>query len=255
MWLATVGIAGLAMSGSATPAQAVSAHSAHHFDGTPTVGALYVPGAYPTLHTCTASVTRSTSRNVILTAAHCITGRGHGYLFAPGYHDGKTPYGVWKVIAAYGSPHWIHHHDTQRDWAFLRVANQVKNGKVVHLQDAVGGNRLGTVANAHQAVRVPGYPLGSNDKPINCLTRVYLHHGFPTFNCNGYVGGTSGSPWLAGHGRIRTVVGVIGGLHQGGCRSATSYSSRLGAPARSALERAEHHRHADNFPTPPADGC
>lgn len=246
----------MALTASGAAAHGATTRSSHHFAGTPTVGALFLPGAYPTLHTCTASVIRSTSRNVIMTAAHCISGNGHGYVFAPGYHDGKTPYGIWNVVAAYGSPGWINKpHSTQRDWAFLRVANKMQHGKVVRLQDVVGGNRLGFSAKPHEAVRVPAYPLGSNDKPIRCLTRVYLHHGYPAFNCDGYVGGTSGSPWLAGHGRIRTVVGVIGGLHQGGCTPSTSYSSRLGAPARHAFTRAEHHRHPDKFPTPPGDGC
>jgi V8-like Glu-specific endopeptidase len=212
-------------------------------------------GAYPVLHTCSASVIRSKSRDVIMTAAHCVDGTGVGDVFAPGYHDGKTPYGVWRVTAAYGSPRWIHHHDTQHDWAFLVVANKTKHGKVVHLQDVVGGNRLGAVAKAKESVRVLGYPAGGTVNPITCLTDVYLHRGFPAFNCGGYVGGTSGAPWLAGHGRVRTVVGVIGGLHQGGCRPATSYSSLLGSPARTAFKRAEHHRRADTFPTPPGDGC
>jgi hypothetical protein len=190
-----------------------------------------------------------------MTAAHCIQGTGAGYVFAPGYHDGKTPYGVWHVTAAYGSPRWIHHHDTQRDWAFLVVANKTNNGKVVHLQDVVGGNHLGVAAKAKETVRVPAYAAGGAINPITCRTRVYRHDGFPAFNCRGYVGGTSGAPWLVGHGRVRTVVGVIGGLHQGGCKASTSYAALLGSPARTAFKRAEHHRRADTFPTPPGDGC
>jgi hypothetical protein len=206
-------------------------------------------------HTCTASVIRSTSRDVIMTAAHCLQGTGVGYEFAPGYHDGKTPYGVWRVTAAYGSPQWITHGNTQRDWAFLRVANKTRRGKTVHLQDVVGGNRLGASAKPKQSVRVPAYPAGGEIDPITCRAQVYFHDGFPAFNCRGYVGGTSGGPWLTGHGRIRTVVGVIGGLHQGGCKASTSYAALLGSPARAAFRRAEHHKPADTFPTPPEDGC
>lgn len=190
-----------------------------------------------------------------MTAAHCVIGRGRGYVFVPGFVDGRAPYGVWRVTAAYGAPGWIQHHDTQRDWAFLVVANKTRHGKTVHLQDVVGGNRLGSGVTVGQRVRVPADPAGGAIKPITCASRVYRHRGFAAFNCGGYVGGTSGAPWLAGHGRVRTVVGVIGGLHQGGCRPGTSYSARLGGAARSALHRAERHRRTDDFPVPPTDGC
>ncbi|MBV9487089.1 MAG: signal peptide-containing protein, partial [Frankiaceae bacterium] len=74
------------------------------------------------LHTCTASVVRSKHRDLIVTAAHCVRkGDGSGYTFVPGYNDGKTPYGVWRTVAAYGAAKWRHQgkRSTQRDWAFL----------------------------------------------------------------------------------------------------------------------------------------
>lgn len=242
------------MAPAAKGAAGASARTSHSFDGTPAVGALFMPHGYPTIHTCTASVVRSKSRDVIMTAAHCVIGNGKGYVFAPGY-NGKTPYGVWKVTAAYGSPKWIHQQDTQRDWAFLRVANRTTAaGKVQRLQDVVGGNRLGRVAKPTAIVQVPGYPISAN-KPITCNAPVYIHRGFPAFDCRGYSGGVSGAPFLLGKGRVRTIVGVIGGLHQGGCSPSTSYAARLGAPARSAFKRAEHDRTASVFPAPPGDGC
>ena len=248
---------GVAMTGAVAPARGAPGRASHKFRGTPTVGALFVPGGYPVLHTCTASVIRSKSRDVIMTAAHCMHGTGQGYVFVPGYEDGRTPYGVWHVTAAYGARQWIRQakSSTQHDFAFLRVANQKIDGVLTRLQDVVGGNRLGSAAKPKSVVRVSGYPVGSGGRPITCRAPVYLHRGYPAFNCGGFVGGTSGSPWLVGHGKVRTVVGLISGLHQGGCSPATSYSSRLGSSARSAFKRAAHHRHADTFPTPPGDGC
>lgn len=260
---AIAGLAALALPASASavtsaPATSQAASvSSHSFDGTPTVGALFMPNAYPILHTCTASVVRSKSHNVILTAAHCMTGTGKGYVFAPGYHNGKTPYGIWHVTAAFGSPAWIHQRagSTKHDWAFLRVASSTRNGKSVRLQDVVGGNHLGHTAKVGASVHVPGYPVGAGGKPITCEATVYHHGGYPAFDCGGYVGGTSGSPWLTGHGKHRTVTGVIGGLHQGGCTPATSYSSPLGSSAHTAHKRAAHHHTGDTFPAPPGDGC
>jgi ABC-type transport system substrate-binding protein len=51
------------------------------------------------------------------------------------------------------------------------------------------------------------------------------------FDCDGFTGGTSGSPWITGFnpatgtGRI---VGVIGGYQQGGNTAGISYSAYLG---------------------------
>jgi hypothetical protein len=241
-----------------TAAPEATGPSARHFAGTPTVGALYLPNAYPLIHTCTASVVRSKSRNVIVTAAHCLRkGTDAGYTFVPGYHDGKAPYGAWKTTAAFGSPHWLHQGKSspRHDWAFLRVASRTIDGKVRRLQQVVGGNRLGHSPKRGRRVQVPGYVVGSRDKPITCRAPVYRHAGYPAFNCGGYQGGVSGSPWLTGHHKVRTIVGIIGGLHQGGCSSSTSYSSPLGAGARALLQRAGRHRHGDSFPSPPGDGC
>jgi V8-like Glu-specific endopeptidase len=229
--------------------------SAQHFAGVPTVGALFVPGGYPTLHTCTASVIRTKAGDVIMTAAHCISGTGAGYTFAPGYRNGRTPYGVWDVSAAFGAPGWINHQDARRDYAFLTVADRQINGKARTIQSVTGGNILGRSAQSHDGVTVVGYALGRNDEALRCTTSVYMHDQFPAFDCGGFPGGTSGSPWLRKTAHGMAVSGDIGGLHQGGCTPQTSYSPPLGKPAHQALARAAHNRDADVFPAPGSDGC
>jgi hypothetical protein len=261
--LAVGSIAALPALSGAAPHHAAPNRAAHHreshsFSGTPTVGALFLPGFYPALHTCTASVVRSKHHNLIVTAAHCIQqGDGSGYMFVPGYNADKPRYGVWQTTAVFGAAKWRHqrHGSTQRDWAFLRVAPRTAHGHLVQLQDVVGGNRLGVAPKPKTKVRVPGYTVGMFDQPITCRAPVYRHQGFPAFDCGGYQGGVSGSPWLVGHGKVRIVVGIIGGLHQGGCSPATSYSSRLGKAIHSVRHRAEHHRKGDAFPAAPGDGC
>src|SRR4051812_29743107 len=159
--------------------------TAQKFNGVPTVGALFVPGAYPSLHTCTASVVRSASGDVIMTAAHCVTGTGTGYRFAPGYHDGKTPYGVWSVTAAYGDPAWIARQDPHRDWAFLVVSDRQVSGQARSLQSVTGANRLAGTAATGSRVTVIGYGVGGNDQGLRCATRGYRPGGPPAVRLRG----------------------------------------------------------------------
>jgi hypothetical protein len=254
-WLGTLTVVLALLPTAAAPAAVTAHHAARHFRGVASVGALFLPGLYPSLHTCSASVIRSSAGDVIMTAAHCVSGSGVGYRFAPGYHDGKTPYGVWNVTAAYGDPAWISGQDPHRDWAFLTVADRRIHGRLRSLQSVTGGSRLGHTARRGRRVTVIGYGIGRNDRPIRCKATVYRHRGYPAFNCGGYVGGTSGSPWLRRTAAGRVVVGDIGGLHQGGCTPSTSYSPPLGKPAHRALSRAGHGKHADVFPAAGSDGC
>jgi hypothetical protein len=248
-------LAAIALSVPATSASSASRPAATTFGGTPTVGALFITGLFP-LHICTASVVRSADRSVIMTAAHCVrSGSGEGYEFAPAFHDGKAPYGMWRVTAAYAAPGWIRHFDTRDDFAFLLVSPKRINGRMRDLQDVTGGNQLGRTPSAGSTATVFGYPLGIGGSGIRCRSSVYRRAPFSGFNCNGFRDGTSGGPWLAGHGNDRQVVGVIGGLHQGGCTAAQLYAAPLGDAAHRALQRAGHRGRADRFPAPPGDGC
>src|ERR1700712_4975124 len=79
---------------SADPAAPPGTPTAVSFNGVPAVGVIFDDGL-TNPHSCSASVVQSPGRNLVLTAAHCISGSGAGLQFAPGYVDGKTPYGVW----------------------------------------------------------------------------------------------------------------------------------------------------------------
>jgi V8-like Glu-specific endopeptidase len=181
-------------------------------------------------HECSGSVVHSAGHDVVLTAAHCVTGPGLGYEFAPGYHDGVSPYGRWTVRRAYVNAAWQTSHDPQHDYAFLEVAPSAGR----NIEDVLGANRLGTAPQAGQSVTVDAYLAGVNDKPITCVTTVYYTEGYPSFDCDGFGDGTSGGPWLSGH----TVVGVIGGRQQGGCTPSTSFSSAFGADVIHDWQRA-----------------
>ncbi|MFF2038950.1 trypsin-like serine peptidase [Kitasatospora sp. NPDC058170] len=170
---------------------------------------------------CTASVVHSPRRNLLVTAAHCVQSRRIGLLdglvFTPGYRNGYSPYGSWPVQSITVDPRWAEDDDPEYDVAFVTV--RPAGGREV--EDAVGGNTLGTGEGFGLAVSVTGYP-NERDEPITCAARTSSQS--PTqerFDCGGYTDGTSGSPWITQGG---TVIGVIGGYQEGGETPDTSYS-------------------------------
>jgi hypothetical protein len=225
-----------------------------HVTSIPTVGPLFAPsvlGLAPRLrlpHYCTASVVHSRTHDLVLTAAHCVLGSGLALEFAPGYHDGVSPYGVWAVRRAYVDAAWIHGQDPRHDYAILQLVRHGGQG----VEDRTGpAPRLDRAPAGGTKVSVDGYVAGIGGRPITCSASVYYTSGYPSFDCPGYAGGTSGGPWLSGD----TVVGVIGGLHQGGCTAGTSYSAPFGAAVEALLARAEAGGRGDVGPIPGPDGC
>ena len=213
-------------------------------------------GALADGHGCSASVVQSPGRDLIVTAAHCISGNGAGIRFAPGYNGGATPLGVWTTTRVWVASKWIAAQDPQSDVAFLQVAPQRIGGRVVHVQDITGGEVLGFAPRSGTVVTDPAYPAGVNDQPISCTTRITYTGRFPTFNCFGYFGGTSGSPFLVQRpGRSSLVVRVIGGLHQGGCYDWNSFSSAFGLETFRTYIRAALRAPADLVPAAGSDGC
>jgi hypothetical protein len=222
-----------------------SVPTARHVTSIRAVGPLFFPsllGLLPGLggpHFCSASVVHSASRDLVITAAHCVYGTGPTIEFAPGFHDGLAPYGIWAVTRVYVDPVWRRVRDPRRDVAVLRVA--ARGGR--HVEDVAGAYPLGS-PRPGAAVTVDGYPAGSGGRPITCTNRSYLTSDFPSFNCTGYVAGVSGGPWLTA-GRV---VGVTGGLEQGGCTSSTSYTAPFGSWTAALLRRADAGGRGDAAP-------
>jgi V8-like Glu-specific endopeptidase len=225
--------------------------------GVPSVGPLFVDGL-GSEHNCTASVLDSRAGNLIMTAAHCISGDGAGAVFAPGYANGDTPYGTWVVTSTYAPTKWLDSADPAYDFAILAVTPAATNPTNGSVQAVVGGDRLGAAPAAGEQITVAGYVAGTDDEPVICSTTTHLTGAFPTFDCAGYAGGTSGSPWIAdldpstGHG---VLVALIGGLNQGGCRPDTSYSPPFTAAVQQLLQRATDAGEGDDLQPAPSDGC
>ena len=96
------------------------------FSGTPAVGALFtMSGGRLGDHFCTASVVHSRGGDLLITAAHCLTGRPigqpGGIVFVPAFHDGESPYGSWQITAVFVDSAWSSRHDPDDDVAFLQA--------------------------------------------------------------------------------------------------------------------------------------
>jgi V8-like Glu-specific endopeptidase len=179
----------------------------------------------------------SATRNLLLTAAHCVYG-SDGYqsdvAFVPGYHDGVAPYGTWPVASMLVADGWQSSRDQNLDFAFLAVSG--------HIQDVTGGNRLGIGRGYDHQVTVIGYS-NTSQEPIVCRTHSF--QAMPDqsqFNCHGFYDGTSGGPWLINYDPRTgsgTVIGDIGGYETGGDYEYTSYSPYFGLPTLELYLQAE----------------
>lgn len=206
------------LAATAAPAQASALPGARSFNGQSTVGALF-PSGTSRAHSCVGTVILSPTRNLVVTAAHCIAGYGTNMVFVPGYAAGRMPHGSWRVRRAHVDDAWRLHHDARHDVAVLEMSPQAGTGR--NIQNVTGGVALGVQPRWNALTTVPAYRSGRNDLPVRCTTRVGYASGYPEFACRGYPNGVSGSPFIVG----RTITGVIGGLHQGGCTPSVSFSS------------------------------
>jgi V8-like Glu-specific endopeptidase len=193
-------------------------------------------------HFCTASVVASPGEDLLVTAAHCISnGDGSGYkqdiVFIPGYRNGAAPYGVWTPERLLVAPQWAYSADPDFDVGFIVL--QPHDGE--NIQQVLGANQFGHDTGYQYLVRVTGYP-SSGGAPIACVNWTSRQSATQLeFNCGGYTGGTSGSPWVTGFDprtRTGTIVGVIGGYQQGGNTPSVSYSAYFGSGIYQLYEQA-----------------
>ncbi|MEH3156798.1 MAG: trypsin-like peptidase domain-containing protein [Gordonia paraffinivorans] len=208
------------------------------------IGPVFVDG--DARHSCTAGVVHSTHGDLMVTAAHCLTGVHGPITVAPGYDRGRSPFGVWQVAAVYLDPA-VETDPDVLDFAVLRV--QPRDGR--SLESVTG--RGWSIASYRDGlrVRVVGYGAGDGDSPVGCRAHTATVRGIPTIRCRGLVDGTSGSPWLSG----RSVVGIVGGFRQGGCVSFISHSPPLLPRLTALVARADRGGPGDTPPDTSPDDC
>jgi V8-like Glu-specific endopeptidase len=224
----------LAAAMSSTPEQATLAPpiraAARSFGGTAAVGALFstTGGGGLASHFCTASVVHSPHRDIVITAAHCVTHHTGLIEFVPGYTDGHAPYGIWTVTSIIVDQAWASAANPDDDVAFLVVSQP---GTGLRIEDVTGAEQLRIGPPSSLPVQVIGYPDGEG-LPVTCQgrTTMPLPHQME-FDCRKYTDGTSGGPFLLGVDPVTgdgSVIGVIGGYQQGGNLPQISYSAVFG---------------------------
>jgi V8-like Glu-specific endopeptidase len=218
---------------------ASSSRAGRPFQGTPAIGALFTTsnGKLGT-HFCTASVIHSPKKNLLITAAHCITGTQGTIAFVPGYANGSTPYGIWYVTQVFTDQAWASSSNPDDDVAFLTVSQHNARAPI---EDVTGAEQLGIGQPSNERAQVVGYPNGANE-PVTCgnWTRA-VSAAQLEFDCDGYTDGTSGAPFLVQVDQVTeqgTVIGVIGGYEQGGDVPSVSYSVAFGSNVSSLYRTA-----------------
>jgi V8-like Glu-specific endopeptidase len=206
-----------------------STQSGQSFNGAAAVGTLFTEsdGKLGT-HFCSGSVVDSPEGDLVLTAAHCLQNSSGTVAFVPDYHDGETPYGIWRIAHVYTDAAWQSSQNPDDDFAFATVSDPAEG---VPIEDITGAEQLGSATQTRSYVQVIGYPDGESN-PIECINWTKSYGATQLeFDCGGYLDGTSGSPFLThvnpdtGQG---VVIGVIGGFEQGGLTPQVSYSSLFG---------------------------
>lgn len=209
-------------------------------DPDPRVGAIFLGGG--DLHTCTGSILQSAGSDLMLTAAHCLSGDFKSTTFVPGFAGNAAPENVWTVGTVYFDPRWLDAQDPHADFAIARLTRP--DGGTVD-QHLGSGLSLGAAPAPGSRISVMGYPAGVGGTPIGCQASTGVTaDGYPSLPCTGLVDGTSGAPWIMGS----TVTGLIGGLDAGGCEEKISYSAPLDEHINKLLDRAEAGGPGDTAP-------
>lgn len=211
----------------------------HPFDGLPQVGTFFWTDGSNTGRFCGGTVVRSPHGDLVVSAAHCLRSPDpkRQLSFVPQYHDGQKPHGIYPVDRIYldqryydlgtsGGARW--------DYAVVRLAAREDGAEV---EDVTGGfTLLPYPGYDHRNVRLIGYPGNSDTthpKPLDCNSSTHRYTStdpaapgdFLEIACAGYIGGTSGGPFLVRDFSGYALIGVIGGYHTGGDFPDVSYSS------------------------------
>jgi hypothetical protein len=109
---------------------------------------------------CSATVVASPTRNVVMTAGHCVydpreQSAARRLVFIPSYADGARPFGRWTVSASRTTREWIRTENFDFDYATLTMRPRDS----ARIEDAVGARPLAVNTPRDQTYNAYGYPV------------------------------------------------------------------------------------------------
>lgn len=148
---------------------------------------------------CSASALNSPSKQLVITAGHCVhTGRGgtwvQNWVFIPRYRSGNRPFGTFAAKQFRTFVAWINNSDLSRDVGMVTTW-PLNGNKVVNV---VGGNGLNWNWPKNVGITIMGYPGNLSGGEIQWVCQGTTFDGGGStiaLKCN-FGGGSSGGPWM-----------------------------------------------------------
>jgi V8-like Glu-specific endopeptidase len=206
-------------------------------------------------YACSGTLVRGEHADVILTAAHCVTGGfrrenltqwATNWIFVPGFSDGSLPYGEYTARRFFVTPDWTGPDSSaeQYDVAFVQVTTATLYGGTGPAQPPTGlpvefaGSQDAATASRAYVFGYPSEAPYTGLYPNYCAGPVAASGGSLRTPC-GMTAGDSGGPWLAGfspRSGLGTVVAVT--TYKVSDNLRVLYGAVLGPQARVLYERA-----------------
>lgn len=157
-------------------------------------------------YVCSGNAVASGNGSTVSTAGHCVNEAGtwaSNWVFAPGYDNGQTPYGLWSASDLFATDQWVAQEDMNYDVAFATV--EPESGTAT-LTETVGGSGIEFNTDRGALYTSFGYPAAA---PFDGETLEQCQGtGFDDtlggtddqgIDCD-MTGGSSGGPWFVGDG-------------------------------------------------------
>lgn len=207
-------------------------------------------------YSCSASVVPSRRGNVILTAAHCVIDPETGTVategklnFAPGYHNGIAPDGIWEASSYEATKSWsewarkkVTPPNEGEDLAFLLLRSNQEGEDV---QDVAGSLGIAFDQACTQTYTQYGYPAESPYDGQILYSHISPYAGTdlnpaiaprPIKIASDFTRGSSGGPWTIGASTAPTALSVTAYGYEN--QPGYLYGPYFGEAARKAYERA-----------------